>query len=464
MKRPFLLLVILLLFALVPSLLAQGETTPVAPTPPPDFAPPPVSQIQIDEMVEAARRAEQRAGEMIETSNYILNFFEVLSAIAGFVLTIGAVLGFTSIRGLRAEVEEERKRIEAARAELASSIKAAADNMERLQRDYDAQLTAGLEAMEQQRNAVIQLRDEVETEIMDVRSRGDKAIRALTLVQLGEQQMNESNWRAAMRTFEDACRLDSDNRAVNYYLGELFIMQRDLDKAEHHLRKAHDEKHAEGGDDTDVFPPAEAALAYVLRLRGDRETNYESRAEYYASAERRFRKAIRLDEYVRDINGESVFGMLGALCRQANRTDDAIRYYEKALTITPHSSYPVNNLAMLYYRRGDVAKARPYFERAIQLARQRIDNNPSDYWAYFDLINGLIATAQTDDARIEVDNILPTIHIRGPLESFNTGLTVLAESPVPPPEIGYFLNRVESARQQVEAEELEQSAAAFNTH
>src|SRR5450631_1793478 len=44
------------------------------------------------------------------------------------------------------------------------------------------------------------------------------AIRALSLLQLGEQQLEAKNIKSALRTYQDAYVLDPDNSATNYFL------------------------------------------------------------------------------------------------------------------------------------------------------------------------------------------------------------------------------------------------------
>ncbi|MDZ4770056.1 MAG: hypothetical protein SGJ24_13085 [Chloroflexota bacterium] len=398
----------------------------------------------------AAEEAIARADRLTDSNATLLSFLEVTSGLAALVITVGAVLGLSSLGDLRKNLtktfedkfEEEREKIVVLRGELDTQF-------------AEVKNAAAL--------------------VKEVRQQGDRAIRALTLVQLGEQQLRDSNWGAAQHTFTEAYRLDGKNRAVNYFLGELYIMERDLNRAEVHLRLSQGyatKKHlldAETGllpddlpdsiqeladldqeDSTKVgYPPAEAALAYVLRLRGDREMRINSRNEFYASAERRYLKALRLDNYVRDINDESVYGMLGALYRQWGRVDDAIRAYESATTSTPNRSYPLNNLAMLLYKRnhpGDIDHATKLFLRAIKLAEHRIESNPLDYWAHFDRITGQLACTLSVEAEEAFEAVLPIVQIKGPLESFRNGLNVMRSSGRnTTPLVQHFIDRVEDA-------------------
>lgn len=390
-------------------------------------------------MAETARAADSAADasasseSLIARVDMLLSFLEVLSGVAALAIAGLAIFGLTSLRDLRKNLRES---FEEDRAKLEEQGKRDRAQFEELRRQLDSQL-------DQVKNA--------NSLAEQVRHQGDRAIRALTLVQLGEQQLRDSNWLAAQKTFEEAYRLDDRNRAVNYFLGELYIMQRELGRAEEHLRRSQiDVTHGEEDDIQQIYPPAEAALAYVLRLQGDKETDISSRNEYYASAERRFLKALRFDPNVRDINDESVNGMLGALYRQWGRFEDAIRAYEKAARVTPNRSYPLNNLAMLYYMRGDTDKSTPRFLQAIKLADVRIAANPNDYWAHFDKITGQLACTLTAEAKASFDDVLATVQIEGPLESFRNGLRVMYSSGRNTSEdVQEFITRVEAKLQQM---------------
>jgi Flp pilus assembly protein TadD len=390
--------------------------------------PPAVSVEQVDAALAEARAAREAVEDnnrftegLTNRVDMLLSFLEVGSGVAALLVALAAVLGITSLRdlrrGLRQQFDDDRdallKRFNEERTALESRADAANRQIDALRAELAAELA--------EVKSATQL-------VKSVREQGDRAIRALTLVQLGEEQLADSNWAAAKRTFLEAYRLDDHNRAVNYFLGELYIMERNLDKAEYHLRRSHIDDQGEPDDDAQVFPPAEAALAYVLRLRGDKEPEGDSRNEFFASAERRFLKALRLDRSVRDINDESVYGMLGALYRQWKRFDDAISAYEKASRITPNRSYPLNNLAMLYYMRGETSRSTPLFLRAIELAERRIADNPADYWAYFDRITGQLACTMSEEAEEAFEEVIGIVQVVGPLESFRNGLRVMRDS------------------------------------
>src|SRR5215813_11470488 len=89
----------------------------------------------------------------------------------------------------------------------------------------------------------------------DARAQSDHetllAIRALSLLQLGEQQLEAKNSQSALRTYQEAYALDPDNPATNYFLGYLYTENRQIEKGIEHLKRALTQN--------EQYPPAEAA-------------------------------------------------------------------------------------------------------------------------------------------------------------------------------------------------------------
>jgi Flp pilus assembly protein TadD len=76
---------------------------------------------------------------------------------------------------------------------------------------------------------------------------------------------------------------------------------------------------------------------------------------------------------------------------RANKRDDAIRHYKKAIQGSPDFYYAHNNLGSDYLGQSDFAAARKEFERVIEL-------NQSDATAYFNLSNLCMLMGQMPDA------------------------------------------------------------------
>jgi tetratricopeptide (TPR) repeat protein len=367
---------------------AQGPTATLAPT-----APPTTPTLDPQTILDAANKASSDADRAANSVNLILSFIQVAGLIGGVLAALLAAAGARTIAEYRGELNAAREELDKMRQRLMA-----------------------------------------ETE--EIRAQGDRAIRALAMMQLGEQQLEAKNKKAALDIYQQAYDLDPNNRATNYFLGELYIQERDLSKGIEHLERA-----LADGD----YAPAEAALAYAVELQGDRATETNERNRLYAQAEAGFLKALKTDPAVRDINGESVYGVLGGLYKRQRRIEDAIRCYQEAERVTPPNSYPVNNLAMLYFQQGKQDIADAYFKRSATMSARILDGNPFDYWARFDLTEALLAQDNADEAKKQLEIALNQTQNARPLEIFLGDLNRLKESPYPPPEVDHFIAAVQQA-------------------
>ncbi len=363
-----------------PATFAQEDVTPT-PTP-----------IPSDDVLKAAGEALKEAQRATDAVSFVLNFFEVAGVLIGLLLAAGTFAGFRTIGEYRGELKKARQELEEQRAEFARSRQTAEQTL----RDIEQRITSSL---------------------ADVQQRGEYATRAGALMQLGVQQMEAHNYRAALNTFEEARALDPDNRAVNYYLGELYIQQRELERAIELLRASGTE-----------YPPAEAALGFALRLQAERHSDPNTRNRLYAQAEQHFLNALENDPQARDINGASFYATLGGLYRRQGRVEDAIRAYEAATHVTPHSSYPFNNLAMLYLMQGKLREADQAFQKSARTAARVIDGDPFDHWARFDMITAQVATGEYDSAARQLDLLAESLPSIGALESLLSGLEAVQSS------------------------------------
>jgi tetratricopeptide (TPR) repeat protein len=80
----------------------------------------------------------------------------------------------------------------------------------------------------------------------------------------------------------------------------------------------------------------------------------------------------------------------------ANKRDEAIRHYQKAVAIAPDYYFARNNLGSDYLSKSDFAAAREEFQRVVEL-------NQSDAAAYFNLSNVCMLSGQLGDAKQYLD-------------------------------------------------------------
>jgi tetratricopeptide (TPR) repeat protein len=269
----------------------------------------------------------------------------------------------------------------------------------------------------------------------------NRAIQVLAMVQLGEQQLQRRNIKSAIQCYQKAFELDPENQATNYSLGELYIQDKQIERGIHHLRLAI-------GPDFD-YAPAEAALGLAYRIQGDQATDTKQRALLYAQAEEFLLRALQIDPTALDIYGEPVQAGLGALYKRQGRVEQAIQHYEEARKITPQKSYPINNLAILYYMQGNLDQARLYFEDVVNRANDSLKHNPSDYWARFDHMTAELALDNSHMALDDLNVIAQQVKTSVPLESALGDLRRLKASPQPPKDIDQIISRMESLSQRL---------------
>jgi len=364
----FALALVLPLAAPMPSLLAQDGSTPTPIAPERVLA-------RAEEALQRAENVAQDSQNALETVSRMLSFLESAGAIIGITLTLATTGGVAAVAFFWRRANKTLEKAE-------------------------------------------QLRANAEQTLRDIERRGTNTTRAASLLQIGVQQMLAHSHDAAQQTFEEAHKLDPSNRAVNYYLGELYTQKRDLERAIELLSASGDE-----------FPPSEAALGYALRLKAEREQKPERRNQLYAQAEQHLLNALSRDPQVRDINGASFYGALGGLYRRQGRLEDAVRAYEAASHVTPHSSYPLNNLAMLHLTQGKLNEAEQAFRRSARIAARAVDGDPFDHWARFDLLTAHVALGEYDKAAEQVELLYESPPNVGALELLLSGLEAVQRSP-----------------------------------
>ncbi|MCC7208135.1 MAG: tetratricopeptide repeat protein [Anaerolineae bacterium] len=368
---------------------AQGPDagpTPTAPGPNPDGMAP-------ETILDYAQRTAEDASKAVESANTILGVIEGLGTLLTIILALIGVLGaLIGIGGMR-DFSQARRRYEDEMNKALESLKT-----------FEARVEANAE---------------------EIRARGDRSIEALTLLQLGKQQMDARNLGAAMDALKQAWTKDPQNRAINYFMGELCIQIGDYDAAIRYLTDAG----ANSTDENMRLPAAQAALAYAYRKKGDQAQTRAEQQDYYYKAEGYFREALRYNPGLLDIDGESWSGALGGLYQKQGRIADAIAAYEQAIEATGRkSSYPFNNLAILHAQQRNMTRAREYFQRAVEAAARNLDDKPHDYWARFDMVTAQAFLGNADEVRKHLQLAFSTAPSADRLNVFLGGLNRLKDA------------------------------------
>ena len=237
-------------------------------------------------------------------------------------------------------------------------------------------------------------------QLNDVRSEFHRAHFALSLLPLAERQYRSGNLAGALNTYQRASEYDSQNAVPFYHMGYLYTQQNNLQLAESCLNTAM-ELDSE-------FHHARAALGYVYRRMGELKTDPRERDALYEKAAQYLQQALSHSERLMDDDGESWFGSLAGLYRRWGRINDAMYYYGRAAEITPNSSYPMLNLALLNLQEG-AGNYVQAFERVIKLARREVQADVDNYWGYGDLLLAQIVLGKYADADDTLETLLETI-------------------------------------------------------
>jgi tetratricopeptide (TPR) repeat protein len=335
------------------------------PTPPPTAAPQtgqaaPDPQTLYNLVATAAKNLEQAEAAQREAYSFFGLFDEIslVLTLLGILIAVIAVVG--GIFGLR-NYNAVMSRLALAEQKL---------------QEREQELLAKQADMDQQMGSLL--------------DRWQKAGLALALLPLAERQYRSGNLKGALDVYRRAWQKDADNPITHYYLGYVYTQQDKLEEAEHHLTHA-----------LEIDPElreAKAALGLVRRRKGEKlAEDDERRADLFQEAEGHIRAALRESPNLVDGDGESWRGSLGGLYRRSNRLEEAIRAYEMAEQVTPYSSYPTINLALLYMQMGKPQLMLAKYRQTEMLAEREAEAELNNYWGYADLLTARLALGRDEE-------------------------------------------------------------------
>lgn len=338
-----------------------------------------VSTFELAEIQSSVEAAEQRALDY-------LGFYEAL----GFALTVGglivatigavaATFGLRNYNEIVAELDETRKRYKATQSQIEDNEKASKRALETLNSS----------------------REDIKRELeASLRADWEKSHLALSLLPLAERQYQSGNVDGALDTYQRANELDPINPVPHYYVGYILTQKNKLIDAEISLRRALNLD--------DKFLHAQAALGYTLRRIGDSEQDVASRRKIYREAEKLLKMALAANEQLVDADGESWNGSLAGLYKRSGDVEQAKHYYERAAAVTPLSSYPAVNLAIIALEH-NLNEINDRFKRVERLARLKILAVQENYWSYGDLLMAQLALGKDDDALDTLETLIEVV-------------------------------------------------------
>jgi len=329
------------------------------------------SAASTDGVVEEAREALGLALDMF-------GLFEAMSGLVTIILpvlaAVGGYIGFRRLNNAEEELREARERFE--------------ENLNQRSQELD------------------NLRAELERATTVQREHASRASLALSLLPVGDRQYRAQDYQGALDTFHRALQLDEENPATHYRLGYVYTQSGELELAKKHLTRSLELD--------PEFASSQAALGYVYRRMGDKMEPGLERDIIYNQAEEKFLEALRRIPKLMDEDGESWWGSLGGLYRRRGQVDQAIRAYQQCGTVTPHSSYPFSNLALLFANKGEIQNMREMYVRVEELAQGEIRDEIDNYWAYADLLVSRLAQGKIDAAQETLTQVFRTSPVDSP--------------------------------------------------
>lgn len=379
MRRWLLLITVISLLSL-PGI-AGAQDTVATPTPTPALDQAGDLQAQLDEAQRLLDEITARGADSDRALDIAFNMLGIFEAI-GFLVTVGggllAAFGVLRLFSAQAELQKARERFE-------QEIETKERELDEMKESLEANIAT---------SASLQHREL------------SQATLALSLLPLGERQYRAQDFQGAMDTYRRALELDDQNPVTHLRLGYVCTQSGLLDEARFHLTRALDIE--------PDFAAALAALGYVYRRIAEKMEQGVERETMLNQAEGRLLEALNKSPKLVDDDGESWWGSLGGLYRRRNQIEDAIRAYERAAEVTPHSSYPFSNLALLYMQASDRDKMLATYRRVERLARGETQADVDNYWAHADLLTAQLALGKVNQAEDALQSVLDVAPVDSP--------------------------------------------------
>lgn len=311
-------------------------------------------------MLERAEVTLDRANESAEMAGTILSFLEGASVLIALALGAAAIFGFQNSRELRKDIEEERAKIEAELKKFTlfwEQIRPVEDSLRNLDRSLTAFENAQKSIQDNfgdllQANQELSLKNYLEAYhyAKRVLERSPNNIQALYIAGWLETQYIPGMLESACQRFQEALQIDAKAPSVKAAFGVALRRMAIASKDDKEKRRLFDE-----------------SLGNLLQALGQNEN-------------------------LIDLNRESFWGPVGGNYRDKGQIDSAIEAYERALSVTPGSSYPMGNLGALYLYQAKEQqsdefkqKALDMFKETVRASESEIGLNPNDYFVIMDL-------------------------------------------------------------------------------
>ncbi|NJL94549.1 MAG: hypothetical protein HC915_12915 [Anaerolineae bacterium] len=316
----------------------------------------------------------------------------------GIALGTAAYLGVRTARDLRQEFERELRRlreIETLYADI-QAVRAENQQMKKLLEEYRPLLQSAVQQsqeFDQQMRAAVQRIDE-----------------AVETTQQNSNDLLQANDELNLKNYDEAYRLarrvhgrSPENVQALYLMGwlETQYMPDQLEAGIEKLRQA-----MTLAEENPLF---KAAYGTALRRQASHQRGKAQR-DLLQQAEGYLRVALGENDYLLDLNRESYWGPVGSILRDRENLGGAIEAYQAAQKVTPSSSYPAINLALLYLQQARAKDGKTgqrkfrdaleAFERVVACAKAELYFIPKDYYPIMDMAQAEAILGLEDKSRL----------------------------------------------------------------
>lgn len=203
------------------------------------------------------------------------------------------------------------------------------------------------------------------------------SLAALNYLEKGKADHAKNNLHNALEAYSDAMKFASPSLLddIHYGMAMIYLQMDEAELAEHSLNQAlhYNDKHVEA-----MWQLGNLYRKQSRAMEGlERETRLED-------SKVKFLRAVTVQFNLLDDEGESVWGSLGGIYQRLGQIEKAIEAYQNATQVR-RSSYPYNNLGLLYLDKSDFDKMRSNFRLVELYAQKKLAIDPGDEWVHNDL-------------------------------------------------------------------------------
>ncbi len=183
---------------------------------------------------------------------------------------------------------------------------------------------------------------------------GKSSEQAMALAEKGNALIKAGDLDGALAAFEEFSSIYPDVYKIRTNISALYVQKGEYDKAEAEYKAVLDKIKAKSADYSSDKSTASSALSGLGEICL-RKNDTDTAAKYFTEA-----LAIAPQDEAGAFNVAEIFF-------SNQRIDDAIKYYELALSIKPTWSKPLVRLGFAYLNKGDYAKAGENFKKFLEV-------------------------------------------------------------------------------------------------